>query len=98
MSAQIQEKVEVKVTTPKMYNVIFHNDDKTPMDFVTLVLMEIFHKTIIDAQTIMLAVHNDGSAVAGTYDFETAEMKSETSNQLSASAGYPLQVTYEAED
>ena len=42
---------------PRKYKVIYHNDDYTPMEFVTWSLMEFFNKTEIDAQSLTLEVH-----------------------------------------
>ena len=36
------EKNEVKVKRPSMWNIVFYNDDYTPMDFVEFVLKTVF--------------------------------------------------------
>ena len=86
-----------KTQTPKMYKVILHNDDFTPMDFVVLVLKRFFSKTEEQATQIMLDVHQKGYGVAGVYTLEIAEMKSMQCNQLARSHQYPLESTIEAE-
>lgn len=90
-----KEKVEIEITEPKQYRVIMHNDDRTSMDFVTVILMEIFHKSHEESVGIMLAIHNEGSGVAGVYDEEVAEMKTEVTTNLAKAAGFPLVVEYE---
>lgn len=45
------------------------------MNFVELVLKTVFHKSMLDALALTLAVHTKGKAVAGTYTFEVAEQK-----------------------
>ena len=40
-----QTRVGVSNYEPSMWKVIFHNDDVTPMQFVTQILIEIFNKT-----------------------------------------------------
>ena len=60
---------------PPMFKVIYHNDDFTPMEFVTWTLMEFFNKSEIDANSITFEVHKFGHAVAGVYDYQIAEQK-----------------------
>ena len=55
----------VSFAEPPMFKVILLNDDYTPMDFVVAVLKNVFHKSPGDAESIMLSVHNNGSAVCG---------------------------------
>lgn len=71
----IGTKERQKLKRPSMYNVIFHNDDFTPMDFVTWLLVQYFHHPLNRARTIMLQVHEKGKAIAGTYTAEVAETK-----------------------
>lgn len=90
---QTQEKVQI----PKLFKVILHNDDFTPMDFVVMVLEKVFHKKNAEAQKIMLDVHEKGSGVAGVYTFEIAEMKVMQSQQLARTSKYPLRSSCEEE-
>src|ERR1700751_4074396 len=69
------EKDEVKPKRPSMWNIVFYNDDYTPMDFVEFVLMSIFHMPTLDALALTLAVHTKGRDIAGTYSFEIADQK-----------------------
>ena len=62
-------KTKRKLKQPPLYKVLFHNDDYTPMEFVVLVLMQIFDRSEVDATQIMLHVHNSGIGVAGLYPF-----------------------------
>src|ERR1700724_1643905 len=69
------EKDEVKAKRPSMWNIVFYNDDFTPMDFVVFALTKIFHRSAEDALALTLAVHTQGKGIAGTYTFEVAEQK-----------------------
>jgi ATP-dependent Clp protease adapter protein ClpS len=40
------EKDEVKAKRPSMWNIVFYNDDYTPMDFVEFVLKTVFHMIV----------------------------------------------------
>jgi ATP-dependent Clp protease adaptor protein ClpS len=84
-----------KLQRPRLYQVLLHNDDYTPMEFVVLVLLQVFHKSESDAHAIMLQAHQRGSAVAGVYTFEVAETKVDETMKLAAEAGFPLLVTLE---
>ena len=86
-----------KLQKPKLYKVIFHNDDYTTMEFVVMVLMTVFHKSESDAQAIMLNVHLRGAGVAGLYTYELAETKVEKTLSLAREYEYPLLVTMEPE-
>ena len=54
------EKEEVKAKRPSMWNVVFYNDDYTPMDFVEFALKTVFHISELDALALTLAVHTKG--------------------------------------
>ena len=43
-----------KVQLPKKYKVLLHNDDYTTMEFVIYVLQSVFHKSINEAERIMI--------------------------------------------
>ena len=86
-----------RVEPPRRYKVIYHNDNYTPMEFVTWSLMEFFNRTEIDAQSLTLAVHKLGSAVAGVYDYQIAEQKIWEVLTSAKEHEFPLQVTGETE-
>jgi ATP-dependent Clp protease adaptor protein ClpS len=65
------------------------------MDFVVLVLMEVFNHAEIAAIRIMLQVHNQGVGVAGVYTHEIAETKIAKVTQLAREFEYPLLCTME---
>ncbi len=88
-------KEESRAQKPRMYKVILHNDDYTPMDFVTMVLVEVFHKTEPEAIHIMLAVHRRGHGLAGVYSREVAETKVQRVRELAKAHEFPLQCSME---
>lgn len=79
-----------KIDKPKKYKVVFYNDDYTPMEFVTLLIMKVFNKSEKEAETIMLKIHRGGKAIAGIYSKQIAETKVETTKMYAQGAGYPL--------
>ena len=99
MSVDIIEKTETKEQTevkePGKYKVILHNDEKTTFDFVIHILTTVFGKSFKEAAELTMHVHEKGSAVAGIYTYQIAEMKVEESISLARRAGYPLTLTAE---
>lgn len=87
---EIEEKCDQQVDLPNMYKVILNNDDYTPMDFVVGVLTDHFFMTIEDASSVMMQIHNQGSAVCGIYSKDVAETKCNLVNQLARDNEYPL--------
>ena len=94
---KIDEKITVSLQPPKMWKVIFLNDNHTPMDFVIGLLTTIFKHDADKARDLTLEVHNEGAAVVGVYAHEIAEQKGLESTQLARTNGFPLKVTLEQE-
>lgn len=88
---------EVRVKRPKKYKVILHNDDYTTMEFVILVLKVVFHKSLGEAEKIMMEVHNKGQGVCGVYSYEIAESKAKKVELMAREQNHPLKCTIEAE-
>lgn len=89
------EKTKLKIEDPGFYKVIFINDEVTPMEFVVDLLQKVFRHDLETSQQIMLAIHTEGSAVAGVYSYEIAEQKGVESTVLARNNGFPLQVKVE---
>ena len=96
-TAEPKTKTKPKLERPKLYKVLLHNDDYTPMEFVVLVLVNVFHKSESDATSIMLHAHSRGYAVAGVYSYEIAETKVNETMALASKAQFPLLCTLERE-
>ncbi len=91
----VRERTVSKIKEPKKYNVIMLNDDFTSMEFVVGVLVDIFHKDPVTAQTIMLNVHKNGKAVVGVYPYDIAVTKVDKSLSRAKSEGFPFRMTIE---
>ena len=63
VSEKPKPKQKQKLKPPNNYQVVFHNDDFTPMEFVVWVLQEIFHHNETIATSIMLDVHKKWSNI-----------------------------------
>ncbi len=99
MDADVElASAQPKVKQPPRYKVVLLNDDYTPMEFVVHVLEIFFGFDVDKATQIMLAVHNQGSAVIGIFTRDVAETKSEQVNNYAQSHDHPLLTKVEASD
>ena len=93
----ISTVVKNKVELPKKYKVLLHNDDYTTMEFVIFILQGVFHKTLEEAEKIMMEVHRTGIGLCGIYTFEIAESKSKKVERLAHEQSHPLKCSIEPE-
>jgi len=93
-----QTRTEKKLKKPRLYKVLFHNDNYTTMEFVVEVLTEVFHRSESEAVQIMLQVHHQGVGVAGVYTYDVAETKIRTTEALARAQEYPLKLSMEPEE
>jgi ATP-dependent Clp protease adaptor protein ClpS len=92
-----EQETRDKIDHPRMYKVLLHNDNYTTMDFVVLVLVNVFHKSEAESVQIMLDVHRKGIGVAGVYQYDIAETKVRYVLHMARQAQYPLMCTMEPE-
>ncbi|MBN2497284.1 MAG: ATP-dependent Clp protease adaptor ClpS [Deltaproteobacteria bacterium] len=95
--AGVATESDVRPQRPRRYRVLLHNDDYTTMDFVVMVLMEIFHHDELRAVEIMLHVHRRGVGVAGVYPFGIAETRVRKVHELAREHEFPLRCSMEPE-
>ena len=88
-------KKREKLQRPRLYRVLFHNDDYTPMEFVVELLQQTFHHSESEATRIMLHIHNLGIGVAGLYPYSVAETRVTEVMATAEKAEYPLLCTME---
>lgn len=94
---QIEDKIKIELQPPKMWKVVFLNDDHTPMEFVIELLMGVFRHDEARSRDITLEIHETGAAVVGVYTYEIAENKGVESSRLAQEHGFPLQIRVEEE-
>lgn len=95
--SQIKERQRTNLREPRRYKVIIHNDDFTTMDFVVMVLVQVFMKNQQEAEALMLQVHHSDKAVVGIYSYDIAVSKVHKATTLAREQGYPLLLTVEPE-
>ena len=96
-ATSVEEKVVVSLQPPKMWKVVFLNDDQTPMDLVIELLMGIFRHDISTAKDITMEIHEQGSGIAGVYTYEIAEQKGIEATNVARDNGSPLRIQVEEE-
>lgn len=93
-----ETKKKEQLKKPPLFQVLFHNDNYTTMEFVVWVLQGIFHKTESDAIAVMLNVHRNGFGVAGVFTRDVAETKVNKTHALAREHEFPLKLTIEPEE
>jgi len=97
---EVIEKKKTAIKEPKepgKFHVIILNDDVTPMEFVIAMLVSVFRHEEKAALQLTLDIHNNGSAIAGTYSYEIAEQKVVDGTNLARGNGFPLLMKVEAQ-
>lgn len=93
--ADVVVRTKIKERTVKKYKVLYHNDDKTTMDFVIQSLRKHFDKNFLEAVELTMKIHNDGKGIAGIYPLDVAEHKATEAIEEARNAGFPLRITWE---
>lgn len=79
------------IPSPKKYQVVLLNDNKTPTEFVVQVLQKIFQKTSHEAAQIMMNIHLNGTGIVGAYTYEVAETRLNNVLKQARRYQHPLQ-------
>jgi ATP-dependent Clp protease adaptor protein ClpS len=88
-------KSRPKTKRPSLYRVLLLNDDYTPMEFVVLVLQDVFNKSREEAWRITQHVHQRGVGECGVYPYEVAETKVTRVMDTARKNQHPLQCVME---
>ena len=91
----VKQKDKVKIKKPRNYKVVMYNDDYTTMEFVINILVSVFNKKLMEAEKIMLDVHEKGKGVAGIYSYDIAITKVSTAMAMAKEKGFPFKLTVE---
>lgn len=94
----LKERQRVDLKEPRRYKVIIYNDDFTTMEFVVMILKQVFFKSEEEAQALMLQVHHSDKAVVGIYSYDIAVSKVNKATSMAREKGYPLRLTVEPEE
>ncbi len=91
--SQLRERQRTDLREPRRYKVIIYNDDFTTMEFVVMILKQVFLKSEEEAQALMLKVHHSDKAVVGIYSYDIAVSKARKATTMAREQGFPLRLT-----
>ena len=83
-----------KWRTSEEYEVVFHDDDLTEMNFVVNTLEKSFQKNHEEAIRLMVEIHYEGSGTCGPYSKEEAIKLSKIVMSSAREAGFPLTCSF----
>lgn len=84
-----------KTKPPPMFQVVMHNDDFTPMEFVVEVLQKFFALTRDRATQVMLRVHTEGRGICGIFPRDVAATKVDQVMNYAREHQHPLHCSME---
>ena len=88
-------KQKPKTKRPSKYRVLLLNDDYTPMEFVVMILQDVFNKNAEESWEIMMHVHKQGVGECGVFPYEVAETKVTRVMDAARKHEHPLQCVME---
>lgn len=88
---------EEEAAREPLYRVIVHNDDMTPMDFVTHILVTVFLVPDANAVTIMYTAHLHGTAYVQTLPGPEARRRIGKAHFAARMRRFPLAFSMEPE-
>ena len=100
IKSQIKPRIEprLNIKEPRMFKVIYINDEVTTAEFVIESLVTIFNLEHSVAEELTQKIHEDGSAVVSIMPYEIAEQNGIEVSFLARRQGYPLEIKLEAEE
>ena len=93
--SQLRERQRTDIREPRRYMVIIYNDDFTTMEFVVMILRQVFLKSEEEANALMLQVHHSDKAMVGLYSYDIAVSKARKATNMAREQGFPLRLTVE---
>ena len=93
-----RERSRTNLKEPRRYKVTIYNDDFTTMEFVVMILTQVFFKSESEAEALMLKVHHSDKTVVGIYSYDVATSKARKATNMAREQGYPLRLTVEPEE
>jgi len=89
---------KLNIQEPRMFKVIFVNDETTTVEFIIECLKSIFRYDEESAHAKTMQIHEEGSGVVAVYPFEIAEQKGIEATVLARNNGFPLQIKLEVDN
>jgi ATP-dependent Clp protease adapter protein ClpS len=86
---------DVSALFAESVRLVFHNDDKTPEEFIISLLRTVFGRSEREARTFVAEISEHGEAACGPYPAAVAKVLIEEIELRVGEAGHPLRVTSE---
>ena len=93
---ELEQEAEPQLKEPSLFQVVMHNDDFTPMEFVVAVLEVFFNMERATATNVMYQVHTEGKASCGVFTRDVAETKVDQVTSYARRHEHPLLCSVEA--
>ena len=100
---QQEQKRQSRVITrpsnrePRRYRVNVLNDDFTTFEFVIMVMMTVFNKTMAEAEDIAETTHIHQKAPVGVYSLDIAQSKVAKATEMARAENFPLRFEIQPE-
>jgi ATP-dependent Clp protease adaptor protein ClpS len=95
IAIQRVEKDEPEEKKDEPWRVLLHNDDYTPMEYVTTVLHDVFKIGWMRATWVMLKAHRGGTAEVAVLPRHEAESRVRVAMARARGDGWPLRLSCE---
>lgn len=82
---------------PSLFQVVLHNDDFTPKEFVVRILQTLFYLDRRKATEIMMEAHTKGKAICGIFSKDFAEAKVSQVEEYAREHDHPLLCSMESQ-
>lgn len=92
---QLTNAAASETQEPRLYQVVVHNDDYTPMEFVVGLLEKYFYLSRRAATEITLEAHLKGKAICGMFSKDFAEAKVSQIVDYATAHEHPLNCSME---
>lgn len=92
---QQAEVKQVVIPPPPLYVILLFDDNITPMDFVAVLLMQVFDMDPEQAKSTMLYIHEHGQGVVGRWVKDIADIKMMEAGKIITDSGFPLVIKME---
>lgn len=83
---------------PGYVQLVLHDDEDTPQDFVIGLLRSVFSQSPADAVEVMVTIEKRGKAICGTYPRAVAEALMQAAQERIRASGHQLTMTAQAGD
>ena len=95
MAIEIQTNFDTQLHEPKMFLVYMLNDDYTSWEFCLRIIINVFNKSLEEADDITNDIHTKGKGLCGLYNFEIAETKASIVEKQARKEGFPMKCSVE---